>query len=100
MCFFVTSGEAAITDDEGLSEGMQETHRYIHQSTTLNNVMETKDIQSSGIWRNTDWYLTLVKLIKSKFYFEFTRALYVVGSKSFRLDIQKPRQMENAVRDI
>ena len=26
--------------------------------------------------------------------------LYVVGSKSFRPDIQKPRQMENAVRDI
>jgi hypothetical protein len=25
---------------------------------------------------------------------------YVVGSKSFRLDIQKPRQMENAGRDI
>ena len=25
---------------------------------------------------------------------------YVVGSKSFRPDIQKPRQMENAVRDI
>ena len=26
--------------------------------------------------------------------------MYVVGSKSFRPDIQKPRQMENAVRDI
>ena len=26
--------------------------------------------------------------------------VYVVGSKSFRPDIQKPRQMENAVRDI
>ena len=25
---------------------------------------------------------------------------YVVGSKSFRPDIQKPRQMEKAVRDI
>ena len=25
---------------------------------------------------------------------------YVVGSKGFRSDIQKPRQMENAVRDI
>ena len=25
---------------------------------------------------------------------------YVVGSKSFRPDIQKPRQMENAARDI
>ena len=25
---------------------------------------------------------------------------YVVGYKLFRLDIQKPRQMENAVRDI
>ena len=28
------------------------------------------------------------------------RLAYVVGSKSFRPDIQKPRQMENAVRDI
>ena len=27
-------------------------------------------------------------------------ATNVVGSKSFRPDIQKPRQMENAVRDI
>ena len=26
--------------------------------------------------------------------------IYVVGSKSFRPDTQKPRQMENAVRDI
>ena len=26
--------------------------------------------------------------------------VYVVGSKSFRPDIQKPHQMENAVRDI
>ena len=26
--------------------------------------------------------------------------MYVVGSKSFRPDIKKPRQMENAVRDI
>jgi hypothetical protein len=26
--------------------------------------------------------------------------MYVVGSKSFQPDIQKPRQMENAVRDI
>ena len=26
--------------------------------------------------------------------------IYVVGSKSFRPDIQKPRQMKNAVRDI
>ena len=25
---------------------------------------------------------------------------YVVGSRSFRPDIQKPREMENAVRDI
>ena len=26
--------------------------------------------------------------------------IYVVGSKSFRPDIQKPRQMEDAVSDI
>ena len=30
---------------------------------------------------------------------EATRWMYVVGSKSFRPDIQNPRQMENAVRD-
>ena len=29
-----------------------------------------------------------------------TVIIYVVGSKSLRPDIQKPRQMENAVRDI
>jgi hypothetical protein len=29
-----------------------------------------------------------------------THRRYVVGSKSFRPDVQKPRQMENAVRDI
>ena len=32
--------------------------------------------------------------------FEFLMMKYAVGSKSFRPDIQKPRQMENAVRDI
>jgi hypothetical protein len=26
--------------------------------------------------------------------------MYIVGSKSFRPDIQKPRQIENAARDI
>ena len=30
----------------------------------------------------------------------FRDSRYVVGSKSFRPDIQKPRQMENAVTDI
>ena len=29
-----------------------------------------------------------------------TALTYEVGSKSFRPDIQKPRQMENAARDI
>ena len=43
---------------------------------------------------------------KFKFYLKsdgreiFYMNTYVVGSKSFRPDIQKPRQMENAVRDI
>jgi hypothetical protein len=32
--------------------------------------------------------------------FYFLIMKYVVGSKIFRPDIQKPRQMENAVRDI
>ena len=36
-------------------------------------------------------------LYTSKLFVDFH---YVVGSKSFRPDVQKPRQMENAVRDI
>ena len=31
---------------------------------------------------------------------KFTVLIYVVGSNIFRPDVQKPRQMENAVRDI
>ena len=46
----------------------------------------------------TDKYLN----IKTKHILEAGRAtdVYVVGSKSFRPDIQKPRQMESAVKDI
>ena len=49
---------------------------------------------------NENWW------IESKFLYDQTAQTciyentYVVGSKSFRPDIQKPRQMENAVRDI
>ena len=32
--------------------------------------------------------------------FSPSAGMYEVGSKSFRPDIQKPRQMENAARDI
>ena len=32
--------------------------------------------------------------------FQNLSGTYVVGSKSFRPDIKKPRQMKNAVRDI
>ena len=42
--------------------------------------------------------------IEKDFYYlisnPYLPVMYVVGSKSFRPDIQKPRQMENAVRDI
>ena len=49
-------------------------------------------------------YSTAVKGFESseKIYFSdgpIWYNIYVVGSKSFRPDIQKPRQMENAVRD-
>ena len=37
-------------------------------------------------------FLTLTAILRHTF--------HVVGSKSFRPDIQKPRQMENAARDI
>ena len=46
-----------------------------------------------------------VQQFQGIFVFPFSKAeechtFYVVGSKSFRSDIQKPLQKENAVRDI
>ena len=46
-----------------------------------------------GLWKT-------VAAIRTLRYSIGQRVWYVVGSKSFRPDIQKPRQMENAVRDI
>ena len=42
--------------------------------------------------------VTLKKLVRPETFGPYY--VLVVGSKSFRPDIQKPRQMENAVRDI
>ena len=42
----------------------------------------------------------LRNITKQLFWTYNVRYKYTVGSKSFRPDIQKPRQMENAVRDI
>ena len=39
-------------------------------------------------------------VLRSSLLSETPRKLYAVRSKIFRPDIQKPRQMENAVRDI
>ena len=39
-------------------------------------------------------------ILRRQFTIHAVYDIYVVGSKSFRPDIQKPRQMENAVRDI
>ena len=41
-----------------------------------------------------------VHLVGLYTYYKMKHGAYVVGSKSFRPDIQKPRQMEDAVRDI
>ena len=41
-----------------------------------------------------------VSIFKIDTSFSTMSLFYVVGSKSFRPDIQKPRQMESAVRDI
>ena len=46
--------------------------------------------------RETTFYVQCIFLAC----FKFIYCTYVVGSKSFRPDIQKPRQMENAVKDI
>ena len=43
------------------------------------------------------WQSFLIQTSKLRIYITQT---YVVGSKSFRTDIQKLCQMENAVRDI
>ena len=45
-------------------------------------------------------YLSVCKEQLDSKLMDFHEIWYVVGSKSFRPDIQKPRQMENAVRDI
>ena len=42
----------------------------------------------------------LIKIFEHKKDKTNNQCTYVVGSKSFRPDIQKPRQMENVVRDI
>ena len=44
------------------------------------------------------WFAVIV--VMSSYYYYYYYYYYVVGPKSFRPDIQKPRQMENAVRDI
>ena len=44
----------------------------------------------------TGQYKFLFDIVWTVYYF----TIYVVGSKIFRPDIQKPRQMENAVKDI
>ena len=46
-------------------------------------------------------HLSLVELLSCLHnYFWFETSIYVVGSISFRPDIQRPRQMQNALRDI
>ena len=44
--------------------------------------------------KGSTWQLLFLNRLAS------TCTAYVVGSKSFQADIQKPRQMENALRDI
>ena len=62
------------------------THRRANlNSSWLSSVPLVK------LWESDLKLITIVVLHPSQ---------YVVGSKSFRTDIQKPRQMENAVRDI
>ena len=57
----------------------------------LYNKLQLKGCQTQLI---IEVYKQLIKLRTTSFGY-----LYVVGSKSFRPDIQKPRQMANAVRD-
>ena len=51
------------------------------------------------VWGNEDSKRQGIPNVIHKPNFTITHT-YVVGSKSFRPDIQKPFQMENAVRDI
>ena len=61
-------------------------------------VMCIKIVFVSRIMRNIK--INIVGETEGFFFNIKASATYVVGSKSFRSDIQKPRQMENAVRDI
>ena len=51
--------------------------------------------------RVTEEFLHKIRVTSKvlNFHFNLDTSQYVVGSKSFRPDVQKPRQMENAVRD-
>ena len=55
----------------------------------LHRIQNLKFIHNMRISTEVQWFLNLLK-----------PNAYVVGSKSFRPDIQNPRQMQNAVRDI
>jgi hypothetical protein len=59
------------------------------ESLVLNNSLESHSHNVAGF-----------RLIMSANQLSAPLMCYLVGSKSFRPDIQKPRQMENAVRDI
>ena len=74
------------------------THKHVQHGR---QVCKRTGISLLRYWKNnimttTRNYSAVIKTedISSKMY------IYVVGSKIFRPEIQKPRQMENAVRDI
>ena len=57
---------------------------------SLHNIKDLQDLQCTYNVTLSRVHVTNVAVEKK----------YVVGSKSFLPDIQKPRQMENGVRDI
>ena len=79
-----------------------------HPPKLLKNFMTNvlQQLRSDRMWNGENSVKkVLIKQYFIKCYVDQTTKdgmvyMYVVGSKSFRPDIQKPRQMENAVRDI
>ena len=70
---------------------------------TDNNMAQAHSMLKAEATNTQSEYVTAIAFPLKQWLHErapLLRYTYVVGSKSFRPNIQKPRQMENAVRDI
>ena len=66
-------------------------HKYVYSNVSI-------DKKRIGTYPHV--YVGIQHMHTDLIWYLLERERYVAGSKNFRPDIQKPRQMEKAVRDI